>query len=272
MSPFAAACDFLRASFGECKLQLRNGSLSVSQAIPRGHVILTVPRHLSLESKRAEREELRAVATNHPHVVVPPFMLALSLIYHDAHGKRSRFHPLIEALPTEAQLRRLPLFMPTKALRRLSGTDAHSLATDLVAELEETYRTEVLPITTDPQMGFPGDAPSLARWRWALAVTWRCGVSLGDERVLLPLLCPALHAPASPSAPVEASADGPRGVDEAFAAGVEVRRGEEEGEIGVWAAEELAAGAELRVDFGGRSNSELIVARGEALPYNSRER
>ena len=86
------------------------------------------------------------MAKRFPDLVVPPFMLALWLLLHDARGENSPYEPLIRSLPTEAELSGMPIFMPPKALRELQGTDAATLADELQEELQQTYRDYVKPI------------------------------------------------------------------------------------------------------------------------------
>ncbi|KAL1504358.1 hypothetical protein AB1Y20_010764 [Prymnesium parvum] len=241
-------CSWVLRHGGQCALSQSDPPdapprLRTSAAARRGTLLLSAPAALTLTSHAAASGELAYVVARHPELDAPPFILALALLLLDHRAALSPPHPLLAALPTEAQLRAMPLLMRPAELRRLRGTDAHALAAELSEELLGSYEQHVAPLAAAAGSPFGGAVPPLARWRWSLAVTWRCALPFGSQLVLAPLLCGAAHAARAPRLRVEWN---------------EARR-----ELRVSAARSLRANASVTVDFGRRSSAELLVARGE---------
>jgi hypothetical protein len=127
------------------------------------------------------------VAKHHPELDTPPFLLALSLLLTDAratagddggpvHGLSlptdragayglSSPHDLLRTLPSDAQLRHLPVQAEPPHFAVLQGTDAHSLAAGLRSEVEETYRELAHRVLSWPSSPLRGSAVTLSRWR-----------------------------------------------------------------------------------------------------------
>ena len=164
-------------------LALRGARLVASAAAKKGRKLALLNRSVLLSSDDTLLPEngLSFVAERFPDVVVPPFMLALNLLLHDARGDASPLAPLLRSLPTAAEMQHLPIFMSAKRQRSLRGTDAAALLEELQAELKQTYREYVRPIARAKGSPF-GAVPALERWRWSLALVWRCGVSHGEAK------------------------------------------------------------------------------------------
>ena len=117
--------------------------------------MLELPSKLLLSSAEAELADVWAA---YPDVQVPPFMLALALLLHDARGDASPLAPLVRSLPAAdgPVMRRMPLFFSRKgeALRALRGTDAHGLTQELREEAAQTHVEYVGPIAR--RAGSPG--------------------------------------------------------------------------------------------------------------------
>ena len=82
-------------------LALRGAALVTTAAVKQGRQLASLPRSVLLSSDDALLPEtgLGFVAERFPDVVVPPFMLALLLLLHDARGADSRLAPLLRSLP-----------------------------------------------------------------------------------------------------------------------------------------------------------------------------
>lgn len=74
---------------------------------------------------------------------------------------------LLRTLPSEAELRHLPVVAEPGQLAMLQGTDAHSLATGLRLEVEETYRELAGLLVHAPSSPLQKSAITLSRWRWS---------------------------------------------------------------------------------------------------------
>jgi len=255
--------------------------LVVTRPVQPGEQLLSVPPGGLLTSEFARKHEFASVARDFPELNTPPFMLGLSLLLADARDAADSGGPaeaftlttddtgaggswsrtdLLHTLPSELELRRLPVLASPTDLDVLLGTDAHGLAANLRAELDETYGSFVPRIAALPGSPFNGSAPLLARWRWALSVVWRCALPREtggeEELVLAPLVCAASHAPGGKQAeatPHYASASVRYAAD---------------GSLSLLASRALSTGEALAIDFGARSNAELLVARGETLRRN----
>jgi hypothetical protein len=126
------------------------------------------------------------ITQHHPELDTPPFMLALSLLLADARATAGDGVPvheslltdragpdggsspidLLRTLPSEAELRHLPVVAEPRQLAMLQGTDAHSLATGLRLEMEETYRQLIQLLVDAPSPPLHASAITLSRWRW----------------------------------------------------------------------------------------------------------
>jgi len=126
------------------------------------------------------------ITRHHPELDTPPFILALSLLLADAratagdgdlvHGLSlptdhagAQWSPidLLRTLPSEAELRHLPVVAEPGQLAMLQGTVAHSLATGLRLEVEETYRELAGLLVHAPSSPLQKSAITLSRWRWS---------------------------------------------------------------------------------------------------------
>ena len=256
-------------------LVMRGAALVTTAAVKKGRQLASLPRSVLLSSEDALLPEtgLGFVAERFPDLVVPPFMLALLLLLHDARGADSRLAPLLRSLPAADELQHLPIFMSSKRQATLKGTDAAALLDELQQELQQTYRDYVRPIARAKGSPFGGAVPSLERWRWSLAMVWRCAVPHGEAKVIAPLLCATAHGPAGGDAWAE-YVDHEPGRAAAWAAEAESMRARwsKAGDgLKLVATRGLEAGEAVRLDFGARSNGELLVARGEALERNARD-
>ena len=103
-------------------------------------------------------------------------------------------------------------------------------------------------------------------------MVWRCAVPHGEAKVIAPLLCATAHGPTG-GARAE-YVDYEPGRAAAWAAEAESMRARwsKVGDgLKLVATRGLAAGEAVRLDFGPRSNGELLVARGEVLERNARD-
>ena len=203
---------------------LRGAALVTTAAVKKGRQLASLPRSVLLSSDDVLLPEtgLGFVAERFPDVVVPPFMLALLLLLHDARGADSRLAPLLRSLPAADELQHLPIFMPSKRRATLKGTDAAALLEELQHELQQTYRDYVRPIARAKGSPFGGAVPPIERWRCSLAMVWRCAVAHGEAKVIAPLLCAAAHGPPGADAWLE-HLDHEPGRAAAWAAEVRVR-------------------------------------------------
>lgn len=251
------------AAGGECSLALTNHSPSrpaqlVAAGPTRpGQLLLSLAPPLLLSSRHAAAAELAPVLRRYPDLDVPPFLLALAILLEDSRGDRSPLHPLLRSLPTEAQLRGMPIMMTRAQLRRLRGTDAHALAADLSEEMHSSYEEYIRPIAREHGWPFRGVVPPLERWRWSLAVTWRCALPFGQDLVLAPLLSAASHA-----SPSDSTMGDPRSLA-ATDPSARVTWNARERLLYANATRALVAGSKITIDFGRKSSAELLVARGE---------
>jgi len=118
-------------------LVMRGAALVTTAAVKKGRQLASLPRSVLLSSEDALLPEtgLGFVAERFPDLVVPPFMLALLLLLHDARGADSRLAPLLRSLPAADELQHLPIFMSSKRQATLKGTDAAALLDELQQEL-----------------------------------------------------------------------------------------------------------------------------------------
>lgn len=114
-------------------------------------------------------------------------MLALSLLLADARATAGDGDPVqglslptdfagtggawspndvLRTLPSESDLRHLPVMAEMAQLTLLQGTDAYSLATGLRSEVEETHR-ELSGLLSAPSSPLQGGDVTLSRWRWS---------------------------------------------------------------------------------------------------------
>lgn len=210
-----------------------NASVRASRPLSPGEPVLRMPRHLMVIDNEL------AGATGAPGVRDPRPRDALAAwLPLEASAPASRWRPYLDVLPR--QLAALPMFRGPAELAALTGTVAHALATDEARDVHDTY----------------GRLSSELRARLSLAdFAWGCALVMSrgfhapgtfEHRVaMVPLIDMCNHGHGDTSWSYD-----PR---EGFVVTTE---------------RALAAGDELHFPYGDRSNTQLVVHYGFALPDN----
>ena len=184
-------------------------------------------------------------------------MMMLRLLYHRRMGRTSAWHAYIQLLPGDEIARALPMHWDDSALQALlGGMELLEQARDQKRQLRRLYERVVRDVLCArwPEVFHPPDF-SWRRLCWGHAIFWSRALciplSSGREECLVPLLDLCNHSPGSTH---ELRVEAPPG-----------HCGAGGGIYALRAGRSLRAGEEVLINYGAKSNGELLRCHGFVL-------